>query len=66
MVQNINLLVSKELFYVLSAAIIIFVLLEFFWPGVVLAYINIGWLLIVWLVDAMLLLVNNRINDEKK
>jgi len=47
-------LFSRELFYVLTAAMLIFILLEAVRPGIVAAYINIGWLLIVWLLNAIL------------
>jgi hypothetical protein len=49
----------KEIFYVSGAAIIIFCLMEFFWPGIVLAYININWLLICWLLVGILILYNS-------
>jgi hypothetical protein len=40
----------RELFFVLSIAIIIFVILELIWPGIVLSYINTSWVLIFWLM----------------
>jgi hypothetical protein len=45
-----------ELFYVLTAALVIFVGLELIWPGVVLAYINLNWVLILWLVCGIIIL----------
>jgi hypothetical protein len=50
-------LISQELFYVLSAAMGIFILLELAWPGVVRAYINISFVLLIWLVNAILMLM---------
>lgn len=56
--------ISKELIYVLTAAILIFSLLESVWPGVVSAYLNMNWLLILWLVDGILLLALSEKNHE--
>jgi len=50
-------IIFKELFYVLSAALVIFVLLEAAWSGVVLAYFNINWLLIFWLIAGIIILL---------
>ena len=48
--------VFRELFYVLTGAIVIFSLLEIIWPGVVSAYINLNWILIFWLVAGIVVL----------
>ena len=45
-----------ELFYILTAAIIIFVGLEIFWPGIILAYLNLNYVLIFWLLDGIIIL----------
>jgi len=45
-----------ELFYVLSGAILIFACLEIFWPGIVLAYLNLNYVLIFWLVIGIIIL----------
>ncbi|MCG2697911.1 hypothetical protein L6307_02330 [Candidatus Parcubacteria bacterium] len=42
--------ITKELFYTLTAALVIFCALELAWPGIVLAYININRVLIFWLI----------------
>ncbi len=49
-------LISKELFYALTGALVIFVVLEIIRPGVVLAYININWVLIFWLAIGIVIL----------
>ncbi len=49
--------VLKEFFYVLTGTLAIFSLLELAWPGVVLAYININWVLIFWLIIGIFLLL---------
>ena len=50
-------MIAKELFYVLTGAMLVFIVMELFWPGVVLAYININWLLIFWLIVGIVILV---------
>lgn len=55
-----------EFFYVLTGALTIFVALEIIWPGVVLAHININWVLIIWLIDGIFIMLANYIKTEKK
>ena len=56
----------KELFYVLTGALIIFSTLELLRPGLVLAHININWVLIFWsLIGIVIILINNH-TDERK
>ena len=45
-----------ELFYVLTGAILIFACLEIFWPGIVLAYLNLNYVLIFWLIVGIIIL----------
>ncbi len=52
--------ILKEFFYTLTGALVIFVLLEFAWSGIVLAYINMNWVLIIWLIVGIVILVLNR------
>ena len=40
----------SELFYVSTGALAVFYFMEIIWPGVVLAYINLNWILIFWLI----------------
>ncbi len=46
----------EELYYFLSAALIAFIGLELIKPGFVIAYINLNYWLIFWLISATLLL----------
>ena len=46
-----------ETFYCLSGAVLVFSGLELAWPGLVLAYININWVLIFWLVNGIVILI---------
>jgi len=45
-----------ELFYALTGAILIFSCLEIFWPGIVLAYLNLNYVLIFWLIIGIIIL----------
>jgi len=51
-----------EFFYVLTGASAVFVLLEIVWPGMVLAYININWVLLFWFLNVILMLLNTSRN----
>ena len=52
-------IIFRELFYFLSATLLTVVGLEIIWPHLVLAYFNLNYLIILWLV-AGLLLANSR------
>ena len=45
-----------ELFYVLTGAILIFACLEIFWPGMILAHLNLNYILIFWLISGIIIL----------
>jgi hypothetical protein len=49
----------KEIFYVLTTATLIFFIMELIAPGMVMAYINFNWVLILWLINGILLLILN-------
>ncbi|MBU1901910.1 hypothetical protein KKG82_06130, partial [Patescibacteria group bacterium] len=49
--------IARELFYVLTGALVIFCAMELAWDRVVLAYININWVLILWGINVMVLLI---------
>lgn len=55
--------IFKELFYVFTGALIVFACLELVWQGVVLAYINMNWVLILWLLAGIVVLIINDVND---
>jgi len=55
----------EELFYILTFALIVFSLLEFFWPRLVLAYINLNYVLLVWFICGILLLTIKKIIKSK-
>jgi hypothetical protein len=59
--KNINL-IFKELFYVLTGGLVIFVILEIAWPNVVLAYLNLNWVLLSWLFAGIIILLTEKNN----
>lgn len=60
-----TIIILQELFYVLTVALCVFILLEVFWPGSVLAYLNLSWLLLFWLFNATFLIIFSLNSDEK-
>lgn len=50
-------IIISELFYVLTGAILVFGFLEFFRPKIIFAYLNLGYLVILWLVAGLSLLL---------
>ena len=51
-----NYFIISEVFYALSGALVIFLLMEYFWPGIAQVYINLNYLLLIWLINAILIL----------
>ena len=58
-------IILPELFYAVSAAIVIFSCLELAWPGIVLAYFNLNWLLIFWLIVGIIMMIIRSDNYSK-
>lgn len=59
MKNNINIFIRAffhELFYTLSGAVLIFAGLEIFWPGIILAYLNLNYILLFWLIVGIIIL----------
>ncbi|OGF30269.1 hypothetical protein A2531_07305 [Candidatus Falkowbacteria bacterium RIFOXYD2_FULL_34_120] len=50
------LLITKEIFYLLTGLLFSFILLEIFWTGLILSFFNINLLLIFWLILVMFIL----------
>ena len=57
--------VLKEMFYVLTGALVIFSCLELLWPRLIIAYINLNWLLIFWLIVGIVILLNRQTCERK-
>ena len=58
--------IIRELFYISGFAFLIYFIMEIFWPGIVLSRFNINWVLILWLITAILIiLILNKNNGNK-
>jgi len=49
----------SELFYPATAALVIFAVMEIFWPGIVLAYLNLNLVLLFWLIISIIIMICN-------
>lgn len=56
--SNLKIIIV-ELFYILTAALVIFVIMELLWPGIILAYLNLNWVLILWLIVGIVVVSYN-------
>ncbi|MFH1522469.1 MAG: hypothetical protein ABIE43_01460 [Patescibacteria group bacterium] len=52
--------ILTEFFYVLTGAIVVFVIMELAWENIVLSYLNLNWVLIGWVINGIVLLVMSR------
>lgn len=50
-------IIIREFFYVLTGALLVFSLMEIIWPKIIIAYINLNWILIVWVFIGIVLLI---------
>lgn len=48
-------IMTREVFYLLTAAVGIFIIMEICWPNLILAYFNLNWLILLWLISALVL-----------
>jgi|WetSurMetagenome_2_1015567.scaffolds.fasta_scaffold39640_3 hypothetical protein len=55
--------IIQELFYFLTAALVIFFLMELVRPRIVLAYFNLSWLILAWILSGLAVLIWAR-NDS--
>lgn len=58
-------IVIKEIFYTLTSALIIFVIMEIIKPNIVQSYINMNFVLILWLIVAIILVVRHKLDDRR-
>ncbi len=67
MIFGINMrIIAKELFYILGLAFLTYFVMEIFWQGIVLSYFNINWVLLLWVITAILIvLISNKKNGNK-
>ncbi|HTX87285.1 MAG TPA: hypothetical protein VMC41_04455 [Candidatus Nanoarchaeia archaeon] len=50
----------QELFYFLTASLLVFFAMEEIWPRIVLSYFNLNYLLLAWLAIGIILLKINK------
>ncbi len=58
-ITNRSLLV-REIFYFLTALGLVFIALEIIWPNIVLAYFNLNYLLLLWLIFGLVMLFRKK------
>jgi hypothetical protein len=58
--------ILHEIFYTLTAALLILSVMELLFPGIVLAYININLVLIFWVFNVILILSINKNNNANR
>ncbi len=61
MIKNKIIQTLREAFYILTIAIVVFSILEFFWPRIVIAYINLNLVLIFWIIISIIILLIGKI-----
>jgi hypothetical protein len=49
--------IIRELFYFFTSLGAVFIILEIIWPNIILAYFNLNWLLVLWLMVGLILLI---------
>ena len=57
--MNKTSLIIRESFYFLTVLSAVFIALELVWPNIILAYFNLNYLLILWLVSGLITLKKN-------
>jgi hypothetical protein len=53
-----------EIFYFLSLSLAILIVMELILPGLVSAYLNLNFILILWAINGMILLFKPKNNDK--
>ena len=54
---NIFYIIAREIFYALTTALFVFIVMEFFSPNIVQAYFSLNFVLILWLANGIFLLL---------
>jgi len=50
-------IIKREIFYFFSLVLAVFVILEMIWPNIILAYLNLNYVLLLWLAAGLILLI---------
>jgi len=53
-------IIIRESFYFLAALLAVFIILEMIWPHIILAYLNLNYLLVILLIVGLILLIKYR------
>jgi len=52
-----NKIIFREIFYFFSILLAALVILEIFWPNIVLVYFNLNYLLLAWLIVGLIFII---------
>jgi len=55
--QETLAVILRELFYFFTVVIFVFFMTELFWPNFILAYFNLNYLILLWLVFGLITLI---------
>jgi len=58
MAKNFSVII-RELFYFFTIVAVCSFVLEIIWPNIILAYFNLNYLLIIWLISGLIVLKNH-------
>ncbi|NLZ74615.1 hypothetical protein GX917_01810 [Candidatus Falkowbacteria bacterium] len=57
MAKNLAI-ISREVFYFFTALIVLSIGLEIIWPNIILAYVNLNYIIVLWLISGLISLIN--------
>lgn len=52
-------IISREIFYFFTALVVLSIGLEIIWPNIILAYLNLNYIIVLWLVGGLVSLIKN-------
>lgn len=52
-------IISREIFYFFTALVVLSIGLEIIWPNIILAYLNLNYIIVLWLVSGLVSLIKN-------
>lgn len=57
MAKNLAI-INREIFYFFTALIVLSIGLEIIWPNIILAYLNLNYIIALWLISGLISLIN--------
>lgn len=57
MAKNLAI-ISREIFYFFTALVVLSIGLEIIWPNIILAYLNLNYIIILWFISGLISLIN--------